>query len=87
MFEIPQNRCDIKHTAPKITLDIDFGAINRISETLRSCGIGSKSLLVADKKTWQAAGSQINEVLCESGYNVSAQIFEKLECADMETAK
>ena len=86
MFTIPTDCCEKKHTAPSVVFDIDFGALSRTADTLKTAGIQGKILLVADSNTWQAAGAQVAKVLKAPDFLVIKKIFPKLESADMETA-
>lgn len=86
MFEIPKDCCEKSHLAPPIQFDLAFGALERIPATLQKAGLCSPLLLAADQNTWNAAGEAACRVLERSGWEIHAQTFPELECADMATA-
>lgn len=78
---IPELSCDcgFSHQIPDIDVYIGNGILTECAKYIRARGLGKKTVLIADKITYQVAGRTVEQVLEESGFDVTLCLLEREE--------
>jgi glycerol-1-phosphate dehydrogenase [NAD(P)+] len=74
--------CNLPHNRPAIDIYVGTDILKNCAAYIKKGNYGTRALLVADKITYQVAGSRVERYLQEAGFQVKLSLLEREEALE-----